>query len=95
MELSDELKIAGKKESWVRPIFKGLVLVAVLVSGLIILYFSPVQGYLKDIQEIKASLTSMGVTAPLFFTLGVLVLVSFGFPRLYLCFLGGMAFGFF
>jgi uncharacterized membrane protein YdjX (TVP38/TMEM64 family) len=95
MELSEDLKIAGKKEPWVRPLIKGLVLLAVLLSGLIFLYFSPVHGFIKDIQELKVRLASMGVTAPLFFTLGVFVLVFFGFPRLYLCFLGGMAFGFF
>jgi len=95
MELADEIKVAGQKITWTRLLFKGLVLFSILVTGLLILYLSPVQSYLRDIQGLKMKLASMGMTAPLLYTLGVLVLITFGFPRLYLCFFGGMAFGFF
>jgi uncharacterized membrane protein YdjX (TVP38/TMEM64 family) len=74
---------------------KALVLLVVLLVGLLIVYLSPLKSYLGNLREIKVELARMGMAAPLLYTLGVSILVAFGFPRLFLCPLGGMAFGFF
>jgi uncharacterized membrane protein YdjX (TVP38/TMEM64 family) len=95
MELTEEIKIDSEKISWSRPLVKGLLLLSFLCTGLLVVYFSPLRHYLRNIQEISASLQHAGIAAPLIYTLGVFLLVAFGFPRLILCTLGGMAFGFF
>jgi uncharacterized membrane protein YdjX (TVP38/TMEM64 family) len=94
MELTEEIKIDSEKISWFRPLVKGLLLLAFLCTGLLVVYFSPLRHYLRNIQAISASLQHAGIAAPLIYTLGVFLLVAFGFPRLILCTLGGMAFGF-
>ena len=94
MELTEEIKIDSEKISWSRPLVKGLLLLAVLCAGLLVVYFSPLNHYLRNIQEINERLKHTGMAAPLIYTLGVFLLVAFGFPRLILCTLGGMAFGF-
>jgi len=95
MELTEEIKIDSEKISWSRPLVKGLLLLAVLCAGLLVVYFSPLNHYLRNIQEINERLKHTGMAAPLIYTLGVFLLVAFGCPRLILCTLGGMAFGFF
>jgi uncharacterized membrane protein YdjX (TVP38/TMEM64 family) len=89
------MKVDRERFSWLRPFMRALVLLAILLSGLLIVYLSPLRQYLGDIREINARLSQAGMAAPLLYTLGVFVLVMFGFPRLALCPLGGMAFGFF
>jgi uncharacterized membrane protein YdjX (TVP38/TMEM64 family) len=95
MGLKGEMKNSVEKFSWIRPFIKALVLFSVLLTGLLIVYLSPLKSYLGNLQEIKAELARMGMAASLLYTLGVSILVAFGFPRLFLCPVGGMAFGFF
>lgn len=95
MNLFRMMKAGAERPSWFRPLIKALVLLAILVLGLLIVYLSPLKQYLGDVREMHARLSQTGTAAPLFYTLGVFVLVTIGFPRLILCPLGGMAFGFF
>jgi len=69
------------------------LLVAVIVLGWAV-YFTPLKGWLADGQLIKGHLDLLGAAAPVAFTLGTALLASVGTPRLMLCTVGGMAFGF-
>jgi uncharacterized membrane protein YdjX (TVP38/TMEM64 family) len=89
------MKVDHERFSWLRPFIKAAALLMILFTGLLIIYLSPLKRYLEDVREINAELSHMGMIAPLLYTLGVFILVMFGFPRLALCPLGGMAFGFF
>jgi uncharacterized membrane protein YdjX (TVP38/TMEM64 family) len=89
------MKAKSDRFSWVQPLKKALVLFAVLLGGLLLVYHSPLKSYLGIVREMSATLNRIGMAAPLFYMLGVSTLVAFGFPRLFLCPIGGMAFGFF
>ena len=66
-----------------------------LMVGLVIaVYLTPLGDWLADGQLIKATLAQFGSAAPLVYTLATALLVAAGVPRLVLCSLGGMAFGF-
>jgi uncharacterized membrane protein YdjX (TVP38/TMEM64 family) len=73
---------------------KAGLLMAFLVGGLILIFFSPLRAYLGQYREITVRLGEMGGFAPLYFICGAAVLVFIGVPRLLLCPIGGMAFGF-
>jgi uncharacterized membrane protein YdjX (TVP38/TMEM64 family) len=89
-----DISLEGEEFSLKRLGVKAGLLLAFLVGGLIIIFFSPLRGYLGHYREIAVRLGQMGGYAPLYFTCGVAVLVFFGMPRLLLCPIGGMAFGF-
>ncbi len=93
--LAEEIDIGDQEFSWVRSLVRALVFVAVLTGGLLIIFLSPLKEYLGHYREITQQLAHMGMAAPALFVLGVAVLVFMGVPRLILCFIGGMAFGFF
>jgi uncharacterized membrane protein YdjX (TVP38/TMEM64 family) len=57
-------------------------------------YLSPLRDYQSRMQELSGFIRGLGWQAPFLFTISVAVLVSLGFPRLLLCVLAGMAFGF-
>jgi uncharacterized membrane protein YdjX (TVP38/TMEM64 family) len=57
-------------------------------------YLTPLKTWLEQGQLIKAQLAAFGWAAPLAFTLGAALLAAVGFPRLLVCSLGGMIFGF-
>jgi uncharacterized membrane protein YdjX (TVP38/TMEM64 family) len=101
MDLSKEIALAedlareGEDFSLRKLFIKAGMLTAFLLVGLILIFFSPLRDYLGHYREITARLGQMGGTAPLFFICGVSVLVFLGVPRLLLCPIGGMAFGFF
>ena len=69
-------------------------LAAVATVLLAAVYLSPLRDYQSRMQELSGFIHRLGWWAPLFFTISVAVLVALGFPRLLLCVLGGMAFGF-
>ena len=93
--LTDKTRINDENLFWVRSFIKALLLLTVLLIGLLIVYLSPLKSYLGNLREINTKLSQIGIAAPLFYILGVSILVAFGFPRLFLCPVGGMAFGFF
>ena len=86
---------AGEKASFKRYLVKGLLFLAFLLAAQTILFFTPLRDVLHHIQEMSDRLQAMGWTAPLLFVPGVACLVLVGVPRLLLCPIGGMAFGFF
>ena len=69
------------------------VFLAVLALGAAV-YLTPLQTWLAQGAVIKAHLALFGLAAPAVFTLAVAVLTALGVPRLLLCSVGGMAFGF-
>ncbi len=75
----------------------GIINAAVFlaVTGLVVaVYLSPLQGFLTDGLWVKQRLALFGLSAPLVFTFGSALLTVVGTPRLLLCSLGGMVFGF-
>ena len=78
-----------------KPPWRKLALAALGVAALLgLVYFSPLRGYLTHWREISQQLRGLGPWGPVVFTLGVAVLVALGFPRLLLCVIAGMTFGF-
>jgi len=82
-------------EAETKPPWRRLALAALLVVAfLVVVYASPLRGYLGRLQELRDTIRGFGVLAPLVLTVGTAVLVSFGFSRLVLCAVAGMAMGF-
>ena len=69
------------------------VFLAVLALGAAV-YLTPLQTWLAQGQLIKEHLALFGLAAPWVFTAAAALLTALGAPRLLLCSLGGMAFGF-
>jgi uncharacterized membrane protein YdjX (TVP38/TMEM64 family) len=57
-------------------------------------YLTPLKTWLAEGELIKQELAQLGYGAPLVFTLAAAALTAIGVPRLLLCSLGGLAFGF-
>lgn len=74
-------------------IVNGGVFLAVVVLGAAV-YLTPLQTWLAQGQIIKAHLAWFGLAAPWVFTAAAALLTAVGVPRLLLCSLAGMAFGF-
>jgi uncharacterized membrane protein YdjX (TVP38/TMEM64 family) len=68
--------------------------VAGILSLGVVFYFTPLKSWLTEGLILKAELASYGLAAPLVFTSVGAVLMAIGAPRLILCSLGGLAFGF-
>ena len=80
--------------SSVLSIRKDFIFLLVFVILIFIAYNSPLKEYIDRAPEFCDKIKQTGILAPLIFTLGVCVLVCAGVPRLLLCPVGGMAFGF-
>ena len=63
-------------------IVKACLLLMFLAGGLILLFFTPLRGYLGQYREITVRLGNMGGYAPVIFMCGSALLVFFGMPRL-------------
>lgn len=74
-------------------IVNGCVIMGVLALGLAA-YFTPLKTWLAHGEQIKAQLETLGFVAPLVFTFFAGLLTVVGVPRLLLCSLGGLVFGF-
>ncbi len=74
--------------------WKPLIMLAVVSCGFALVYFTPAQKYLANIQSIKYWLLSLGWVGPAAWMGIVFVLVAAGIPRLLFCPIGGLAFGF-
>ncbi len=69
--------------------------VFLVVTGLVIaVYLTPLKDWLANGQFVQDRLGLFGFAAPLVFTFSSALLTVIGTPRLLLCSLGGMAFGF-
>ncbi len=72
-----------------------LLIGAVIVAGLVlVLHFTPLKQWLAEAQQFKARIDDYGWKAHAVFILGSIVGIALGLPRLVLCGLGGMLFGF-
>jgi uncharacterized membrane protein YdjX (TVP38/TMEM64 family) len=76
------------------PIAKGILLIIVTTAGLAIVYFSPLRDLLQEAGKISAILRQTGPAAPVLSIAVIAVLVGLGCPRLLLCPVAGLAFGF-
>jgi uncharacterized membrane protein YdjX (TVP38/TMEM64 family) len=77
-----------------KNIIKALSLLMVLLAGVAVIHLTPIRHFLKDVDSVSNQIRSLGWWAPAVFTAAVVMLVSVGVPRLLLCPIGGMAFGF-
>jgi uncharacterized membrane protein YdjX (TVP38/TMEM64 family) len=84
---------AEQKPSIVSVLLKGGLLLALLGLGVLV-YFSPIRDWLAQGALIKAQLAQFGMAAPAVFTVCTSLLVAIGVPRLLLCSLAGVIFGF-
>lgn len=67
---------------------------AVTVSGLLLVYLSPLREHLAELRTFKEDIAALGARGKLLFITGLCLLNSLGVPRLILFPLGGLAFGF-
>ncbi len=77
-----------------RVALKIVLQVLLLGGSIFIIYLPPVRDQLGRIHEISDYLIGLGWIGPLIFIPAVAVLVAVGVPRLFLCPIGGLAFGF-
>lgn len=88
---------AGRKgvRAWFQPAaIKGLVLFVVLAGGLAVVYLSPLREQLKHVYAIREMILSTGWAAPVVFIGLTAFLVAIGCPRLLICPVSGICFGF-
>jgi uncharacterized membrane protein YdjX (TVP38/TMEM64 family) len=71
-----------------------VLIVAFFVGSLLIVHFTPIRARLGDANRLRATLAALGFWVWPASILAVAVLVSCGVPRLLLCAIGGMVFGF-
>jgi len=74
--------------------WKPLIMLAVVAAAFALVYFTPVQKYLGNIQSVKSWLLSLGWVGPAVWMGIVFPLVAVGIPRLLFCPIGALAFGF-
>jgi len=73
---------------------KPLFMLAVVVAGVALVYFTPAREHLGNIENVKFWLLSLGWVGPAVWMGIVFVLVAAGMPRLLFCPISGLAFGF-
>jgi uncharacterized membrane protein YdjX (TVP38/TMEM64 family) len=74
---------------------KRLLIGAAIVTGLVLaLHFTPLKQWLLEAQSLKARIAEYGWKAHVVFVLGSVFGIALGLPRLALCGLGGVLFGF-
>jgi uncharacterized membrane protein YdjX (TVP38/TMEM64 family) len=73
---------------------KPLIMLVAVAAAFVLVYFTPAREHLRNIQNIKYWLLSLGWVGPAVWIGIVFVLVSAGMPRLLFCPIGGLAFGF-
>ncbi|SDB60403.1 Uncharacterized membrane protein YdjX, TVP38/TMEM64 family, SNARE-associated domain [Desulfonatronum thiosulfatophilum] len=82
------------KPFWKRRRFLGAILILVVLLGLIVMNFTPLRTILAQTEILGAWFKAQGLSGMLLYIAGVTLLISIGIPRLLLCSIGGMAFGF-
>ena len=79
---------------WRRRRCVSLVLIALVLLGALLVYATPLRSLLVQTELLGSWFRSRGASGMLLYIAGVTLLVSLGVPRLLLCSIGGMAFGF-
>ena len=77
-----------------KDVLKVATLCAVLVGGLVLVHVTGLEEWFKNVPELVERIQAMGIMAPLVFVFASAALVAVGVPRLVLCPVAGMAFGF-
>lgn len=85
--------MAESTNTWSKKFAIGSLLVAVVGCSFLI-YSMPLKDVLSQSQQIKSWLAETGYAAPAVFTLAAALLTAIGMPRLLLCTLAGVVFGF-
>ncbi|HEY8158063.1 MAG TPA: VTT domain-containing protein [Methylobacter sp.] len=85
--------MADSTNTWSKKIAIGSLLIAVLACSFLI-YSIPLKEVLNQSHQIKLWLAETGYAAPAVFTLASALLTAIGMPRLLLCSLAGIVFGF-
>lgn len=94
-EIDEEaIELASVEPGLSRELRRLLTLLAAAAAIFALLYFTPLGGLLRDVQQIRAFLKGDDLWAELSFAGIVAVLVSIGMPRLIFYGIGGLAFGF-
>ena len=71
-----------------------LVLALFALGAVLALHFSPLQSWLTDLQALKSQVGAYGWRALVLFAAGSVLAIAIGVPRLALCGLAGVLFGF-
>ena len=85
MSVSSSTKEPLNRREW--------VWLTMTVSGLLLVYLSPLRDYLSELRTFKGEVGALGARGKLLFVAGICVLNSLGVPRLLLFPLGGLVFG--
>jgi uncharacterized membrane protein YdjX (TVP38/TMEM64 family) len=95
---SDDATVTNlQKKEFQKNLLKAFLLIAILVSALAIVRFSPLGAYLKisNIEMLQAKLHEFSRLAPAIFLVGGAFLITIGTPRSVISILGGLVFGLF
>lgn len=92
--LDDPLGETPTGSFWTRPLFKGLALLLFLILALYLVYGTSLKSFLDQTELLGQWFTSRGFFGSLAYVFMVTGLVCVGVPRLLLCSIGGLIFGF-
>lgn len=73
---------------------KEWIWITVTALGLLVVYFSPLRKHVTQLEDIHREVAELGHLAPLVFVVVTAILTGIGLPRMLLCPIGGIAFGF-
>lgn len=93
-DLEESVMTDSVESSIMKTLQKSIILGVVLVGLVVLAWHSPFKKIIDEAPAICEHIRNTGSWAPLVFTGGVVVLITFGAPRLALCIIGGMLFGF-
>ncbi len=79
---------------WTRPLFKGLGLLLFLLIALYLVYGTSLKSFLEQTEVLGQWFTSRGMFGSLIYMAMITGLITLGVPRLLLCSIGGLIFGF-
>jgi uncharacterized membrane protein YdjX (TVP38/TMEM64 family) len=85
----DEELIETRKETR-----RLLVLALLVLAALLLLHFTPLKAWIADTQTLKQHLADYGWRAPVAFIFGSIIAIAIGVPRLALCGVASVLFGF-
>ncbi len=86
--------LAEENKGFQKETGRLLLLVLVVVGLVAALHFTPLRHWLEEAQSLKARVDELGWKAHAVFVFGSIVGIALGVPRLALCGLGGVLFGF-
>lgn len=66
----------------------------IVLAAILILHFSPLRGWIEDLQAFKQQIAGYGWKAYAAFCIGSIAVIALGVPRLILCGTAGILFGF-